>query len=188
MQEKHVVVIGGGPGTDMMLLGLKRYTSRLTAVVSTFDASSRKQWLDGRTDLHPADDVRNSLLALGADPATTSIMERLFSYRLDGHEQPAHGHMTFGNLFLSTLTEIMGGTDLALQAAARVLNVQGEVLPATLQECPLVAELEDGTEVEVPPPAELAAVAGEGGLRGVHLAYPAPVFDASVQAIESADI
>src|SRR6476469_540790 len=143
MHEKHVVVIGGGPGTDVVLLGLKRYTSRLTAVVSTFDASSRTQWLDGRTEAHSADEVRSSLLALGADPATTSIMERLFSYRLGGLS--GHSDTTFGNLFLSALTDITGGSDLALQAAARVLNVQGQVLPVTLDECPLVVELADGT-------------------------------------------
>lgn len=190
MHEKHVVVIGGGPGTDVVLLGLKRYTSRLTALVSTFDASSRRQWLDGQSDGHAADEVRSSLLALGADPATTNIMERLFSYRLGSLSTNGSGtsELTFGSLFLSALIEITGGTDLALRAAARVLNVQGEVLPMTLHHCALIADLDDSTSVPVTNPAELSAAAEGVGLRGVRLAYPAPLLEASVQAIESADI
>ena len=41
MQQRRIVVIGGGAGTDMLLAGLKRYNTRLTALISTFDSSSR---------------------------------------------------------------------------------------------------------------------------------------------------
>jgi uncharacterized cofD-like protein len=190
MQEKSVVVIGGGPGTDIVLVGLKRYTSRLTALVSTFDANSRGSVLlegNGAAD-HEGDDVRSSLLALGPDPATTRIMERLFAYRFahapHGNEMGA----SFGNLFLAALADITGGTDLALRAAARVLNVQGEVLPVTLEDRPLVAEMDDGTEVIVRTPSELSAAAAGVGVRHVRLQFPAQALDAAVHAIDHSDI
>src|SRR3954469_12483098 len=180
MQEKNVVVIGGGPGTDVALTGLKRHTSSLTALVSTFDAGSwgrhfgekpsHKENGNGAS-AHPSEEVRNSLLALGTDPATTSLMEQLFSYRFANSVDMSS--YTFGNLFLSALTDITGATDLALQAAARVLNVQGQVLPATLAACPLVAELADGSEVEVGTPAELIAASAGPALLGVTLSRPA---------------
>ena len=93
----------------------------------------------------------------------------------------------FGNLFLRALTEIMGTTDQALQAATQVLNVQGRVLPLTLHG-KLLAELADGREVVVNSPAELSMLAAQDGLRAVRPAQPAPVLDAAIQAIREADI
>src|SRR5829696_4772460 len=191
MQEKKVVVIGGGPGTDVTLSGLKRHTSQLTALVSTFDRSStryqRGQNGNGAHNGSPSvDEVRSSLLALGPDPATTQLMERLFAHRF-AMSADLEGY-TFGNLFLSALTEITGAADLALQAAARVLNVHGQVLPISLGECPLVAELSDGREVAVTSPSELISAAAGSTVLRVRLCEPAPALGAVLQAIRSADI
>lgn len=191
MQEKNVVVIGGGPGTDIALTGLKRYTSRLTALISTphiapHGQSQFSENEQGAHLYHPTDEVRSSLLALGADSATTLIMARLFAHRLA--RSADLGASTFGNLFLSVLAEITGSIELALQAAARVLNVQGQVLPLTLHNSPLVAVLNDGTEVVVNSPAELQAAAAEAGLSYLRRDGPGPLLDAARQAIENADI
>lgn len=188
MQDKKVVVIGGGAGTDIILAGLKHYTSRLTALVSTFDASSRARGrnTEGISKSPSADDVHSSLLALGADASTTQIMKSLFAYQLT-HPTERDGY-TFGNLLLLALTEITGGADLALQAAARVLNVQGQVLPITLQPCPLVAHLDDGSEVMVDTPADLIAAAEGRGLGYVNLAQRTTALVTALQTIRSADI
>jgi uncharacterized cofD-like protein len=129
--------------------------------------------------------VRRSLLALGADASTTQIMERLFAYRV-----PAAGPsgLSFGRIFLNALTDIMGTHDLALQAAAQVLNVQGRVLPITLQACPLIAELDAGREETVRTSAELRAVAAQGTLQAVQIAHQVPVLEAALEAVYSADI
>lgn len=189
MQDKNVVVIGGGPGTDIALMGLKRHTSRLTALISTFDASSHPTGhdADGSTanGSDPADEVRSSLLALGANQATTHLMERLFAYRFDRSFDM--GRDSFGNLFLAALREITGGTDLALQAASQVLNVHGQVLPLTLRACPLLAELNDGAEARVSTPAELISAA-EAGLRRVTLSEPVVALESALRAIRNADI
>jgi uncharacterized cofD-like protein len=186
MSAKAVVVIGGGAGTDLMLRGLKRYTGRLTALLSTFDASHHgPEWAaDGAS--RSADGVRSSLLALGADSATTQIMERLFAYRVPAIEESVS--RSFGTLFLSALTDITGAADLALQAAAQVLNVQGRVLPLTLAASPLLAELQDGREVLVHTPDELVAAVGQTGLREVRLPAPMPVLGTALDIIADADI
>src|SRR5436309_3163152 len=172
MQQKKIVAIGGGAGTDMLLAGLKRYTSRLTALISTFDTSSHHHDGGDKPDLL-AEELSSSLLALGADQPTTRMMERLFNYHLAASAGPESN--SFGSLFLETLTGITGGPDLALLAAAQVLNVRGQVLPVTVHECPLVAQLDDGTEVTVSTPAELIAAASEAGLRRVRLAQATPL-------------
>lgn len=190
MQEKNVVVIGAGPGTEVALMGLKRHTSTLTALVSTFDASSHNHHFSDREagpmDNNPSDEVRNSLLALGTDPAATMLMERLFAYKFA--DSVDMGRYTFGNLFLSALYDITGATDLALQAAAQVLNVQGQVLPMTLNPGALLVELTDGTEVEVSTPAQLIEAASEVGLVRVRPARPVAPLQAAIQAISKADI
>jgi uncharacterized cofD-like protein len=186
MAAKDVVVIGGGTGTHGVLRGLKRYNVRLTALLSTFDTSRWGGSLGEDDQTRPADELRASLLALGADPHATQIMERLFAYRVA--EMEGSGSRSFGNLFLRALTEIMGTTDLALQAATQVLNVHGRVLPLTLHDIPLLAELADGREQIVRHPGELAALAAAEGFRGVRPSRPVPVLDAAIQAIYDADI
>lgn len=188
MQEKKVVVIGGGTGTDIILSGLKRYTSQLTALVSTFDASSRSQHPNDKGGMRDSskDDMRNSLLALGADASTTQLMRSIFAYQIVHTAE--HHIRTLGNLFLSALTEITGSTDLALQAAAQVLNVQGRVLPMTLNPCPLVAHLKDGSQVYVESPSDLIAASAGAGLSNVRLSHRSPALGASLQAIKQAEV
>jgi len=213
MKDKNIVVIGGGEGTNIVLSGLKRYTSQLTALISTFDETARQQshplaetgasqpaeqmpagWLIPPTGGplvapdQPAsrmDEVRGSLIALGANKATAQIMERLFAYHL---AHPIELSTDFGDLFLAALAEISGGALPAMQAAAQVLNVQGRVFPITLDECPLTAVLEDGTETLVTTSRELADIALTSGLQSVRLSRPVAPLDAALEAIAGADI
>lgn len=190
MNDKNIVVIGGGVGTNIVLSGLKRYTSQLTALISTFNAASR-------SNIHAAGsagasqttggtgEVRGSLIALSANKATTQIMEQLFAHHLP---YPIGISNDFGDLFLSALLEISGGVDLAMQAAAHVLKVHGSVFPLTLDECALMAELGDGTLAAVTTSQELTAAASKKGLRSVRLSRPVAPLDASIEAIEQADI
>jgi uncharacterized cofD-like protein len=86
----------------------------------------------------PPGDVRNCLAALSNDE---DLLTQLFRYRFaDGEESALNGH-SFGNLFLSALTEITGSFEEAIAASGRVLAVHGRVLPSTLQDVQLVADL-----------------------------------------------
>jgi uncharacterized cofD-like protein len=184
MPAKAIVVLGAGPGTDILLRGLKRYTDRLTALVSTFDAGRRGgtgDALAGAEDL-----VGASLLALGADAHTSAIMERLFAYQVSSAGDPAQ--RTFRHLFLSALADIMGATDLGAQAATQVLNVQGRVIPLTVGDCPLALELFDGRVLRVRSPADLAAAALRGPIRDLRLARPTAAPADALAAIRQADV
>ena len=114
-----IVVIGGGTGLSTMLRGLKLYTNML---------------LPG--------DIRNCILAL-AD--TEPIMEDLLQYRFT--EGSLKGQ-SFGNLFLAAMDGISDSFESAVQKMSSVLAVTGKVLPVTLDDMKLIAELENGNIVE----------------------------------------
>lgn len=139
----RIVVIGGGTGISVLLRGLKKYTSNLTAVVTVTDDGGSSGRLRAEMGVLPPGDIRNCLVAL-AD--TETLMDEVLSYRFRQGEGLA-GH-TLGNLLLVSLTEVAGSFVRAIQEVSKVLAVRGRVLPSTLSQVVLCAELADGTLVE----------------------------------------
>lgn len=137
-----VVVIGGGTGLSVLLRGLKQYTSNLTAIVSVADDGGSSGRLRGDLGILPPGDIRNCLVAL-ADKEP--LMEELLQYRFSTGELAGH---SMGNLLLAALTDMTGGFDQAVRSLSKVLAVRGQVLPATLSDVTLCAEMTDGRVVQ----------------------------------------
>ncbi|MFA4884375.1 MAG: gluconeogenesis factor YvcK family protein [Desulfotomaculaceae bacterium] len=137
-----VVVIGGGTGLSVLLRGLKEYTSNLTAIVTVADDGGSSGRLRGDLGILPPGDIRNCLVAL-ADKEP--LMEELLQYRFSTGELAGH---SIGNLLLAALTDTTGGFDKAVRSLSKVLAVRGQVLPATLSDITLYAELDDGRVVQ----------------------------------------
>ncbi len=143
----HIVAIGGGTGMPGLLRGLTAYTSNITAIVTVADDGGSSGRLRKELGLLPPGDFRNNLAALARDE---QLMSQVLQYRFgaqagaNGHdaaaEQGLGGH-AFGNLLLAALTGITGSFDEALLAAQRVLALRGQVLPSTLENVTLVAEV-----------------------------------------------
>jgi uncharacterized cofD-like protein len=137
----RVAAIGGGNGLAALLSGMKAHTSNITAVVTMADDGGSSGRLRRDMGLPPPGDIRNCLVALADDE---SLMSRLFQYRFaDGGLE---GH-SFGNLFVAALAEVTGDFERAVQESTRVLKVRGRVLPATLDDVVLHAQLEGGAQV-----------------------------------------
>ena len=138
----RIVAIGGGTGLSVLLSGLKRHTTNLTAVVTVADDGGSSGLLRRSLGTLPPGDIRSCLVALADDE---SLMSRLFQYRFpeDGGLQ---GH-SFGNLFVAALADVTGDFERAVQESTAVLKVRGRVLPATLESVTLHAELEGGERV-----------------------------------------
>ncbi len=136
-----IVALGGGTGLPAVLRGLKSETSNITAIVTVADDGGSSGKLRRELGVLPPGDLRNNIAALADDE---DMMTQLFQYRFG--EGGLEGH-SFGNLFLTALANITGSMDRALVEAARVLAIQGRVLPSTLQDITLMAELRnpDGT-------------------------------------------
>lgn len=137
----RVVAIGGGNGLAALLSGLKHHTSNLTAVVTVADDGGSSGKLRQDMGILPPGDIRNCLVALADDE---SLMSRLFQYRFpDGGLQ---GH-SFGNLFVAALADVTGDFERAVRESTSVLKVRGRVLPATLDDVTLHAQLQGGAQV-----------------------------------------
>ena len=175
-----IVAIGGGTGLSNLLRGLKEYTSNITAIVTVTDDGGSSGRLRNDMGILPPGDIRNCLLAL-AD--RESLMEQLFSYRFDVSSELS-GH-SVGNLVIAALTNILGGFDRAVQESSKVLAIQGRVLPSTLCDATLGAELLDGSLVK----GETHLTSSEEPIRKVFLDPPVcPAMPEALEAIYAADI
>jgi len=133
-----IVVIGGGHGQSTILRGLKQYTSNLTAIVTVADDGGSSGRLRRGLGILPPGDFRNCIAALADDEA---LITRLYQYRFSGGED-LQGH-SFGNLFISAMAGITGSFESALKESSRVLAVQGQVLPCTLETVTLCADVQE---------------------------------------------
>jgi uncharacterized cofD-like protein len=74
------------------------------------------------------------------------LLTHLFQYRFPGNG--GLGGHSFGNLFLTALTNVTGDFSEAIRVSSEVLAIRGRIFPSTEQNVVLAAELEDGTVVE----------------------------------------
>lgn len=142
LDEPRIVVIGGGTGLSVLLKGLKRYTSQLTAVVTVSDDGGSSGRLRAELGVLPPGDIRNCLVALAE---TETLMDKVFQHRF-GEGSGLQGH-NLGNLLLVAMTDIAGDFISAIREVSKVLKVRGKVMPATLDHVVLGAYMADGTTV-----------------------------------------
>ncbi len=182
----RVVVIGGGTGSYTALQGLKRYTDLLTAVVSVADDGGSSGRLRDEFGHLPPGDLRKCLLALSPSDEAGEVLRRLLDYRFDRGEG-LDGH-NFGNLLLTALTEVTGGPELAIREVSRLLQIRGRVLPVTLHDTRLVAELDDGTVIRGEANIDVRTVKLEVPIRRVYLDPEPEVYPETREALLQADV
>lgn len=141
-----VVIIGGGTGSYTLLRGLKKYTNDITAIVSMFDSGGSTGRLRDEFGYLPPGDVRRCILALTPEKSDTDVLRSLLDFRFKKGEG-LNGH-SMGNLLLTALKEITQDEILAIEKLSSLLGLKGRVLPVTLDNSHLCAELEDGTIVK----------------------------------------
>jgi uncharacterized cofD-like protein len=182
----RIVTIGGGHGMATLLRGLKQYTTNLTAIVTVADDGGSSGRLRREFGILPPGDIRNCLAALSSDEA---LLAQLFQYRFATDESGLNGH-SFGNLFISALADVTGSFEEAVVESGRVLAVQGRVLPATLNDVRLVADMVlPHTNNELRVAGESQIPISPGRIRRVWLEpNNPPAFPDAIQAILSADL
>jgi uncharacterized cofD-like protein len=181
----RVVTIGGGHGLSTLLRGLKEHTRNITAVVTVADDGGSSGRIRESYGILPPGDIRNCLAALSNDEA---LMTQLFQYRFSGSPD-LDGH-SFGNLFITALSEITGSFEDAVAESGRVLSVSGRVLPATLHNVRLVADVRLPhlmNEVRVEGESNIPAIAGRVKRVWLEPNNP-PAFPPVLQALLNADM
>jgi uncharacterized cofD-like protein len=141
-----IVAIGGGTGMPQLLRGLQHYTNNITAIVTVADDGGSSGRLRHQMGTLPPGDFRNNIAALSQ---SEDLMTRLLQYRFADQQgiygenavsSELAGH-SFGNLFISTMAAVTGSFDSGLAESSRVLNVRGQILPSTLENITLCAEI-----------------------------------------------
>jgi len=177
----RVVVIGGGTGLSNLLRGIKMFTNNITAIVTVGDDGGSSGRLRQGFGVLPPGDLRNCITALADEER---LVTDLFRYRFESGEG-LEGH-SFGNLFLTAVCAITNGDMLeATRVASRVLNSCGQVLPSTLINCTLVAEMADGTIVEGE--SQIPLYGGRIKTLSMQPAKP-PATPEAIEAIHDADL
>ena len=184
-RQPKIVVIGGGTGSYNVLSGLRNLPCSLTAVVAMTDSGGSSGRLRDEFGHLPPGDLRQCLLALSPDDHSSMLLRQLFNYRfakgngLDGH--------SFGNLFLTALTEVTGSTERAIEEMGRLLGIKGRVLPVTLTNSNLHAKLQNGKIVEGEANIDRREIDPDVPIDYVFLEPKAFVYPMTARAIESAD-
>ncbi len=208
-QGPKIVAIGGGTGMPQLLRGLRQYTDNITAIVTVADDGGSSGRLRRQMGMLPPGDFRNNIAALSE---AEDLMTRLFQYRFADQEiRPAPteldaengtdpgvesgdlaGH-SFGNLFIATMAAVTGSFESGIAESSRVLAVRGRVLPSTLEQLTLCAEV---SYTDAGGREQWAVVEGEsnithhpGRIERVYLTPEnARAYPATLQAILQADL
>lgn len=137
-----ITVIGGGTGLSMLLSGIKHITGNCSAVVTTADDGGSSGRLRKELNIIPPGDLRNCLVSLAE---TEPLMGKMMQYRFDERTN-LKGH-SLGNLLIAAMADAEGSMEEGLKSISKILQVRGQVIPATLDKVNLEAEMEDGTRV-----------------------------------------
>lgn len=137
-----IVVIGGGQGLNTVIEGLRKYTNNITAIVTMSDYGNIPTESRKALDALPLEDIKGSIIAMSDKE---ELMRELI--HLNFKNERLRG-LNFGDIYLTAMNEMYGNISEAIQKSTEVLNINGKVLPVTLDEIMICAELTDGTVVE----------------------------------------
>ena len=144
MNNKKIVVFGGGTGLSYLLKGLKDFPLDITAVITVSDNGRSTGKLREEFHAPAVGDVRKVLSSLSS---TSDNIKEMLEYRfnttsdLDGH--------ALGNLILISLLNITGSLKESINELCTLLDIKNKVLPLTEDaNITLMAEMMDGSIVE----------------------------------------
>ncbi len=183
-KRKKIVTIGGGTGVFTVLTGLRKYPAELSAVVTMADDGGSTGMLREDFGILPPGDVRRALIALSK--TEDKILAELFTYRFK-EGTGLHGH-SFGNLMLTALERITGDFEGAIGAAAKILGVEGGVIPVTKKFTKLFAELENSQIIRGESNIDIPSHDGRLKIKRVWLEPKATLNPSAEKAILDADL
>ncbi|MBU3957164.1 YvcK family protein, partial [Patescibacteria group bacterium] len=171
--------------TYQVLLGLRQYPVKLTAIVTMSDSGGSSGRLRRDLGILPPGDVRRALMALSGFKLRKNTMNQLFDFRFNNGELAGH---SLGNLLLAALTQIMGREDLAISEAAKILEISGQVLPVTTNNTDLIARLKDGTVIRGEKNIDFREIKPNVPIKEVYLSPKGRIFLGAKKAISEANL
>lgn len=179
-KASHVVLIGGGTGSFALLGALKDHFDQVSVLVNMADSGGSTGVLRDELGVLPPGDVRQCLVALSEAPEE---VRELFNFRFPSGSLAGHA---FGNIFLSAVEKMTDNFNEAVRLAGDILQIRGQVIPITLENCQLVLEQGDQTIVGEYAVAQTTIPAGESPK--LALRPDAAINPDAAAAIASADL
>lgn len=143
----NITTIWGGSGTFNVIYGLKKKLlpseRNLSTIIAMTDSGGTTGEIRDKYGVLPPWDIRRAICALARD---TWIVRKLFEYKFDD-EQGVIGSNKIGNILLTALADIKWWFEAWLDEACRMFDVEGKIIPVTLEDVHLGVEFEDGVQV-----------------------------------------
>ena len=137
-----VVIIGGGKGLNNVIEGFKKYTNNITAIVTMSDYGNIPTASRRALDTLPLKDIKDSIIAMSDKE---DIMRKLLNWNFQNERLRG---LNFGDIYLTAMNEMYNNISEAILKSTEVLNITGRVMPVTLDEITICAELTDGTTIK----------------------------------------
>ena len=141
--KRNVITIGGGSGQYALLSGLRDLKDiSIHAIVSMMDSGGSTGRLRDELGTLPPGDILKCVLALSPHPESARrLLQKRFQKdrRLRGHNA--------GNMLLTMLSRYTGSFPSGVMALAEILDSRGIILPVTIDQATLVAQLSDGSRI-----------------------------------------
>ena len=138
----NIVVIGGGPGLNTVLQGLKFYTNNLTGIVTVSNYGNIPTDSRKALKLLPTEDIQEGIVSIANNQEE---MEKLLNFKFTEGQLAG---LSFGDIYLLAMKDVIGDFSKSIEKSSEILNVTGKILPVTLDEVEICAELDDGTVIE----------------------------------------
>ena len=141
-QGPNIVVIGGGAGLNTVLSGLKNYTDNLTAIVTISGYGEQESQSRKELNVLPLDDVKESISSLASEDED---VDKLLNYKFNNGKLAG---LNFSDIYFSAMKNINGNFEDSVIKSNKIFNMVGKVIPVTLDETKIVAELANGYMIE----------------------------------------
>ncbi len=142
IKMKKIVIFGGGSGLSQMLKGLKLFPIDITAVVSVSDNGGSTLRLRKDFNIPAVGDISKVLISMSN---TDKDIINLMNYRFK--QSKSLGNHSVKNLLLTALLEQKGNFASAIPVLAKLLDVEGRILPITEDNAELMGITEDNKKV-----------------------------------------
>lgn len=143
MENKKVVILGGGTGSSRVLMSLKDLPLDITAVITVSDDGSSTGKLRREFNIPGMGDIRKVLSNLSTLPdEIKEVMECRLSTNSD-----LNNH-AIGNLALIAYLKKTGSMQKSIERLSKLLQVKHTVLPLSEDVLTLMGRTEDGEIIE----------------------------------------
>ena len=183
MKKKHIVCLGGGNAMPRaVLVELKKYPVKISVICAMLDSGGSAGRLRKDYKIVSPGDIRRAFIALSN---TSPVISELFDFRFKGGELKDHN---FANLFITALELATNDYEKTSRAIKKILNVQHEVLPVTLDNSNVFAVLENGKVIKGETNIDIPKHNGNLRIKRVYLKPKAKAYPKAIEAIKNADL